>query len=70
MQAEVSHAAAKVGIGSSGFTGKLLLGEMCELVREGIAVRHRGPTFPLGNWHGGSRLWCLGCSLCGTSVHS
>lgn len=70
MQAEVSHAAAKIGIGSRGFTGQLLLGEMRELVREGIAVRHRGPAFLLWNWHGGCRLWCLGCSLCGSSVHS
>jgi hypothetical protein len=43
---------------------------MRELVREGIAVRHRGPAFLLWNWHGGCRLWCLGCSLCGSSVHS
>lgn len=59
MQAEVSHAAAEVWIGSGSFTGEFLFGEMGELIREGVAVRHWGPAFILHNGHRGGWLGCL-----------
>lgn len=69
MQAEVSHAAAKVWVWCGSFTGEFLFREVCELVRKGISVCHRGPAFILDNWHGGGWFRGLGGSLRSAGVH-
>lgn len=73
MKAEVCHTSAKVGIGGSGLSSKLLLGDDGELIGQCRTVGHWGPTL-VGMFgkieHSGGGLRRGGCLQCRRKGHS